>query len=191
MRLIPRRGFVVNGFSKGDLLDLFWAQATLGAELAARAATKMSKEDFAHLKEIQARHDDAFKSGDQAIVARLGHHFHRAINLGAKTPRLALLLGSLTRQLPNRFYASIEGQLKDAIEYHPMIIDALRMRDSDSARSLMHRHIMRGGEHLVAALERKGTSRPSQGEAAAVPAKVKAGSPKAKKPRAKARPARR
>src|SRR5258706_16380727 len=44
VRLRPRRGFVVNSFSKGDLYDLFWAQATIGAELAARAAMKMSKE---------------------------------------------------------------------------------------------------------------------------------------------------
>ena len=33
VRLIPRRGFVVNSFSRQDLFDLFWAQATLAAEL--------------------------------------------------------------------------------------------------------------------------------------------------------------
>ena len=37
---LPRRGFVVNGFSKDDLHDLFWAQATLAAELAGRATPK-------------------------------------------------------------------------------------------------------------------------------------------------------
>src|SRR5271165_2190082 len=36
VRLMPRRGFVVNSISKEDLLDLFWAQASIGAELAAR-----------------------------------------------------------------------------------------------------------------------------------------------------------
>src|SRR5690349_3250734 len=45
VRLLPRRGFVVNGFSREDLFDLFWAQATIGAELAARAAKRMSKSD--------------------------------------------------------------------------------------------------------------------------------------------------
>jgi DNA-binding GntR family transcriptional regulator len=156
VRLIPRRGFVVNSFSKSDLLDLFWAQATLGAELAARAAIKMSKEDFVRLQAIQAEHDAEFKSGDQVGVARTGHQFHRAINLAAQAPRLAMLLGSLTRQLPNRFYASIEGQLQDAVQYHPIIIDALRVRDAQSVRSLMYRHIIGGGEHLVDALERQG-----------------------------------
>ncbi|MCG7400320.1 GntR family transcriptional regulator [Caballeronia zhejiangensis] len=156
VRLIPRRGFVVNSFSKDDLRDMFWAQATVGAELAARAALKMSAQDVTRLQKLQAEHDKAFQSGDQALVARAGHKFHRAINLAADSPRLALLLGTLTKQLPNRFYASIEGQLKGAVEYHPIIIEAIRVRDADAVRSLMYRHIMSGADHLISMLERQG-----------------------------------
>ena len=129
VRLMPRRGFVVNSFSRGDLVDLFWAQATLGAELAARAATRMSKEDFAKLLELHQAHERAVEDKDDAVAAKLGHQFHRTINLAADSPRLALLLGSLTKQLPNRFYASIEGQLQGAVEYHPMIMNAIRKSD--------------------------------------------------------------
>ena len=157
VRLMPRRGFVVNSFSKSDLCDLFWAQATVGAELAARAAIRMSREDFAHLQETQAQHERAVADKNNDIAARLGHEFHRTINLAAQAPRLALLLGSLTRQLPNRFYASIEGRLEHSVTYHPMIIDAIRVQDSDAVRSLMYRHIVSGAEHLVAMLERQGT----------------------------------
>jgi DNA-binding GntR family transcriptional regulator len=155
VRLIPRRGFVVISFSKEDLLDLFWAQATLGAELAARAASKISEAELEELQRIQSAHDAAFRSDDPE-VARLGHQFHRGINLAAQSPRLAQTLSSLTKQLPNRFYASIEGHLKNAVEYHPIILDAIRVRDPDAARSLMFRHIMSGGEHLVDMLERQG-----------------------------------
>jgi DNA-binding GntR family transcriptional regulator len=156
VRLLPRRGFVVNGFNRGDLLDLFWAQATFGAELAARAALKMTKDDLVQLQKIQDEHERAFHAGDGPRVARVGHQFHRMINLAAESPRLALLLGTLTKQLPNEFYASIEGQLEGAVEYHPIIIDALRVRDPEAVRSLMHRHIVSGGEHLIAGLERQG-----------------------------------
>ena len=109
VRLMPRRGFVVNSFGKADLLDLFWAQAIVGAELAARAAQRMSNADFARLQDLHDAHEHAVKANDQELAARLGHQFHRTINLAAESPRLALLLGSLTKQLPNRFYASIEG----------------------------------------------------------------------------------
>ena len=157
VRLIPRRGFVVVGLRKEDLLDIFWAQATVGAELAARAATQMTDDDIATLQDLDQQHKNAVSKGQHALAARLGHLFHRKINLSAQSPRLAQLLGNLTKQLPNRFYASIEGQLKGAVDYHPIIVDALRVHDADSARSLMFRHILSGGQHLVAALERQDT----------------------------------
>ncbi|GAA4353725.1 GntR family transcriptional regulator [Variovorax defluvii] len=156
VRLIPRRGFVVNSFTKGDLRDLFWAQATIAAKLAERATTRMSGADVERLGDIHARHEAAVAGGDNDAAARLGHQFHRTINLAAQAPRLALLLGSLTKQLPNRFYASIEGQLQDAVAYHPIIMNAIRVHDADAARSLMYRHIVSGAEHLITMLERQG-----------------------------------
>jgi DNA-binding GntR family transcriptional regulator len=156
VRLMPRRGFVVNSFSKEDLTDLFWAQATVGAELAGRAATRMTKADFERLQEIHRQHEQTVVSADAERAARLGHEFHRLINLSAQAPRLALLLGSLTKQLPNRFYANIEGQLEGAVAYHPIIMDAIRIQDADAVRSLMHRHIASGAEHLIAMLEKQG-----------------------------------
>ena len=156
VRLMPRRGFVVNSFTKGDLKDMFWAQASVAAELVARATSLMTKEDIAELDAIQAKHDRASKQKDHASAARLGHQFHRKINLSAQSPRLAMLMGSLAKQLPNRFYASIEGHLQGAVEYHPMIINAMRMKDADAARALMFRHIVSGADHLIAMLERQG-----------------------------------
>ena len=172
VRLIPRRGFVVNSFSKQDLLDLFWAQGTIGAELASRAATRMPPDEIDRLEELHAQYEVAVRSGDRNRD-HLGHGFHRAINLAADSPRLALLLGSLTKQLPNRFYASIEGQLNSAVEYHPLILKAIRRRDAKAAASLMHRHIVGGGEQLVHMLERQGVwgeppeAKPKKGAGAA------------------------
>lgn len=167
VRLLPRRGFVVNSFTREDLRDIFWAQAVVGAELAGRAAAKMSNEDLAKLQELDAQHEAAHKAGDERHI-RLGYEFHRFINLAANSPRLALLLGSLSRQLPNRFYASIEGQVTDTLKYHPIILDAMRAKDADTVRSLMYRHIMQGAEHLIETLERAGTWGPPQ-EAANAP----------------------
>jgi len=167
--LIPRRGFVVNAFSKDDVHDLFWAQATLAAELVGRATAQMSNAEFERLEAIQSEHEAAYVAGDTPLAARRGHEFHRAINLAARAPRLALLLGKLTKQLANTFYASVDGQLKDAVEYHPIILNAIRVRDLDAARSLMFRHVMRGGELLMAMLERQGMW--SGGAKAQTPAK--------------------
>jgi DNA-binding GntR family transcriptional regulator len=194
VRLLPRRGFVVNSFNKDDLRDIFWAQAVVGAELAGRAAAKMSKEEIARLQELVTEHEQAVDVSDERHV-RLGYEFHRFINLAAKSPRLALLLGSLARQLPNRFYASIEGQVKDTLRYHPIILDAMRMKDADAVRSLMYRHIMQGAEHLIASLERAGTWGPQEQaanaadpqEAAATAAKAAGARARRVKPAARGR----
>ena len=162
VRLLPRRGFVVTSFSKGDLRDIFWAQAIIAGELAARATQKMTKDDHARLQQLITDQKNAHKAGDAENVVRLGHRFHRTVNLAADSSRLALLLGSLTKQLPNRFYASIEGQLEETFQYHPIILDAIRVKDSDAVRSLMYRHIMSGGDHLVESLERTGAWGPPQ-----------------------------
>lgn len=155
VRLVPRRGFVVNGFSEGDLRDLFWAQATVGAELAGRAVARISDEEFQKLRDLHRQHEEAVAAQDDPLAARLGHEFHRTINLAADSPRLALLMGNLAKQLPNRFYASIEGQLEGAVKYHPIIIDAIGVKDVEAVRSLMFRHIYSGAELLIAMLHRQ------------------------------------
>lgn len=170
VRLLPRRGFVVNSFGKDDLRDIFWAQAVVCAELAARATNIMTKEQLTQLQKLDAEHDKAFKAGDERHV-QLGYEFHRFINLAAQSPRLALLLGNLTKQLPLEFYASIEGQVADTLQYHPIILDAMRMKDSDAVRSLMFRHIMSGAENLIDSLERSGSWGSSSDPASEIPGK--------------------
>lgn len=155
VKLIPRRGFMVTGVDDADVLDLFWAQATVGAELAARATHRLSAEQLDHLEELNRQYAQAELNQDQAAMDKTGHQFHRTINLAANSPRLASLMGSLAKQMSNRFYTNIEGQVDDALDYHPLILKALRLRDADSVRALMFQHVLNGGKHLVAMLERQ------------------------------------
>ena len=55
------------------------------------------------------------------------------------------------------------------MQYHPLILDAIRVKDADAVRSLMYRHIMSAAEQLVASLERQGMWRASDAESAIVP----------------------
>jgi len=82
--------------------------------------------------------------------------FHREINLAAGSNRLALLLGSIVRNLPNRFYASIEGQVGQTQDDHPRLVEALRARDADAVRSLMEAHLVKGADRLVETLRARG-----------------------------------
>jgi DNA-binding GntR family transcriptional regulator len=156
IELVPRRGFLVTPFTPQDIRDLFWVQAQLGGELAARAATRITDEQLDRLEAIAAQQQRAIDTDDEEGMVEHGHAFHREINLAAGSHRLALLLRSAVRQLPNRFYLSIEGRAAATQEEHPLIIEALRRRSSRMARSLMEQHTLQSADHLIETLEERG-----------------------------------
>ncbi|MYV97766.1 GntR family transcriptional regulator [Streptomyces sp. SID3343] len=156
IELVPRRGFVVTAFSRQDVRDLFWVQAQLGGELAARAAKDITAEQLDELESIVKMQEAAAEAGDEEAMVEHGHAFHRQINLAADSHRLSLLLRSVVRHLPNRFYVSIEGRVAATREEHPLILEALRRRSARMARSLMEQHILESADHLIEMLEARG-----------------------------------
>ncbi|MBB4158221.1 GntR family transcriptional regulator [Streptomyces cinereoruber] len=166
VELVPRRGFVVTPFTQQDVRDLFWVQAQLGGELAARAAKNITPEQLDELEAIVKKQDAAVKDGDEDAMVEYGHAFHRLINLAADSHRLALLLRSVVRHLPNRFYISIEGRVEATSEEHPLILEALRRRSAKMARSLMEQHILESADHLIETLEARGLWQEEREEAA-------------------------
>lgn len=156
VKQVPRRGFVVATFSPQDIHDLFWAQAVIGGELAARAAKMITPERLARLDAMNETYSEVAVLGDDDALIDLGHLFHREINLAAESPRLALIQGAVVRQLPNRFYAAIEGQILDSREEHPLIVEALRSQDSERARELTVNHIAGAADRLVDMLRQRG-----------------------------------
>ncbi|WP_237534408.1 GntR family transcriptional regulator [Streptomyces sp. SID3343] len=156
IELVPRRGFIVIPFSRQDVHDLFWVQAQLGGELAARAARKITGEQLDELEAIVKQQEEAIEADDEEGMLEHGHAFHRHINLAADSHRLALLLRSAVKQLPNRFYISIEGRAAAAREEHPLIVEALRRRRHGMARSLVEQHTLQSADHLIETLEARG-----------------------------------
>ena len=156
VQLVPRRGFVVAPFTQQDVRDLFWAQAQLARELAARAAKKITPEQIAMLEANLKQFQQAVADGDKERIADLGHAFHREINRAADSHRLALLLGMVVNHLPNRFYASIEAQVAATGDEHPDLVDALRRHDARKAKALMEQHILASADHLIEILSERG-----------------------------------
>jgi DNA-binding GntR family transcriptional regulator len=156
VRLSPRRGFAVVGFSRQDVRDIFWAQAVLAGELAARAAAVITDDEAARLRGLMEAHAAAVEADDEPRYTRLAHQFHRTVNLAAKSPRLAILLGTMTKQLPNTFYGKTEGRVQSSLDDHPGIFEAIVAGDGETARDRMREHIVAGGDVLVAYLEEQG-----------------------------------
>ena len=156
VRLVPRRGFVVAPFSDQDVRDLFWVQAQLAGELAARAAINMTSDQLKVIVATHARHEHALQALDLDQVSELGHEFHRHINRAAKSHRLALLLGSIVKQLPNEFYVGIEGHAAATERHHRRLVVAMRSKDAEAARGVMRDHVLEGAQLLIETLLQRG-----------------------------------
>ncbi len=156
VRFVPRKGFLVAPLSRQDIHDLFWNQAQIAAELAARAAKTMTPERLATIEAFHRECEKAIVAGDIEAVALHGHQFHRAINLAADSHRLAMLLGAVVRHVPNRFRAAIESEVAGTGNHHPKLIEAFHARSVSRVRLITEQHIKEGADGVVAMLEKRG-----------------------------------
>lgn len=59
-------------------------------------------------------------------------------------------MGLVSRYVPRRFYASIQGWPQATVDDHSKLLEAIRSRDPESARQEMEEHVMHSGELLAA-----------------------------------------
>ncbi|MGB8506265.1 GntR family transcriptional regulator [Mycobacterium sp.] len=152
----PHRGFMVLPVTGRDIADVSTVQAHIGGELAARAAANITDEQLTQLKDLQAQLEDAYKQHDRERAVRLNHEFHRAINLAADSPKLAQLMGQITRYAPEAVFPTVEGWPGQSVRDHRCVIAALEKRDEERARTAMAEHFVAGVAPLVEHLMEQG-----------------------------------
>jgi DNA-binding GntR family transcriptional regulator len=150
LTLEPRRGFLVATLTEGDVRDVFWVQAQIAGELAARATLALDDEAVAGLEQLQQELSEALAGQDLERVERLNHGFHRTINKASGGSRLQWFLAATTRYVPLRYYHRVGGWPDATRHDHTDVLDALRARDPERARRAMAEHIVHTGELLVA-----------------------------------------
>jgi DNA-binding GntR family transcriptional regulator len=154
VKLEPRRGFVVSPLTTTDVKDLFWAQALMAGELAARAAARVQDEDLERLNQHQEELATLSASAAYDKMEHVNHLFHRDLNRVAQAPKMAWLLGVGARYVPRRFYSTIEGWPEASLEDHRAVLAAMTARSPEAARAAMQLHIVHAGDLLAAHRER-------------------------------------
>lgn len=152
--LEARRGFVVSSLTSADVGDLFWAQALIAGELAARAVVNLNERDVSQLDQLQAELTAHAKLAEYDEMQRINHLFHSRLNHVANSPKMAWLLSVSARYVPRRFYSTIEGWPDSSIQDHLVLLRALHSGDAEAARLAMQKHIVHAGELLAGHRER-------------------------------------
>lgn len=155
LELAPRRGFTVARISGDDIRDIFLAQSFVAGELVARAATNVTDAQIERLNTIHEELTAAAGAGEITALEQWNHRFHREINLIANAPKLAWVVGLISRYVPRRFYATIEGWPSTTVEDHTGLLACILNRDAAGARERMVEHIQRSGEQLAQHIEER------------------------------------
>jgi DNA-binding GntR family transcriptional regulator len=164
VRALPRRGYVVAPLTRGDVADLFAAQAHLTGELAARAAAAVGPDGVAVLRghddevgRLSAACGSSGGDGETGLaLAHAEHGFHAAVNRVAGSRKLAWLAGCAERYLPPRFYTSSAAWRSATARSHTELLGAFADGDAERARHAMSRHVLDGRDLLLAHLDARG-----------------------------------
>jgi DNA-binding GntR family transcriptional regulator len=155
VRLEPRRGYVVSGFTRQDIADVFMVEAFVASELAARAAERMSSERLAELHQVydELRHFIAVGEYDQADDANF--RFYWLVHDAARSPRLSWLVSTIIPYSPHGY--TTNDELREVIvEGHGLLLKALTDQDPEEARMAMDKYVRSMGEHFMRQYERAG-----------------------------------
>jgi DNA-binding GntR family transcriptional regulator len=138
----PRSGITVIGVTPEDAVDNFAVLATLAGKAAEWAATRITADELAELRDLAAAIDTA----DDVVAAN--RRFHRAVNPAARSPRLLTFLRHAVRMVPTNYFELFPEQEQTSRADHAALLDALERRDAAAARTIAEAHILHAGEAL-------------------------------------------
>jgi DNA-binding GntR family transcriptional regulator len=143
----PRSAITVIGLTPQDALDNFGVLAALTGKAAEWATRRISPDELAELRTLA---DEIFE-GDDVVAAN--RHFHRALNLASRSPRLLTYLRQAVRVVPTSYFELFPEQEHRARVEHAELLDAIGEGDAAAARRIAEQHVIDAGAALGAWLE--------------------------------------
>ncbi|MBB3036666.1 GntR family transcriptional regulator [Hoyosella altamirensis] len=156
VHLEPHRGYAVSPLTRTDITDIFWLQGQIAVELAVRAAQRISEDSLKRLEGLLTEMAEAVESGNGDAVTTSVFEFHRSINHISGGTKLAWFLQNALRYTPHRLYASSADWGKQAVSSHEQLVAAMRGRDLDAVRHLVHAQFSDGADRLIQHLDEIG-----------------------------------
>jgi DNA-binding GntR family transcriptional regulator len=140
--ITPRSGMAVLGITPEDAVDNFAILAALAGKGAELATARITPEELSDLRALAA----AIDTSDNVVAAN--RHFHRAINLAARSPRLLTYVRQAQRVVPGNYFELFPEQEQRSRREHAELLSAMEGGDGSEARRLMEAHVLSAGEAL-------------------------------------------
>lgn len=151
-------------FTKDDIREIYDLRTLLESYAASQAAIHRTEDDLISLAKANELYEEAIGDPSPLDLSRIrkivkvNQTFHEAIVTASKNTHLYFHISKVV-VVPivfRSFYWYNDFQLKQSLEVHKIIFEAIKNRDPERARIAMHEHIFQGRDNVLKHLNDSG-----------------------------------
>lgn len=156
--MLPRKGAYVADVSFKDIADVFEIRAALESLAAGLAAERITDEELEEMERHLVEKADAIARHDMTQLVEVDTKFHELVYRASRNDRLSLIINNLREQIQRYRSTSLAypGRMKQSLEEHRAIVEAIQSRDSQLARQLALEHIENAESSMIEAIKKDG-----------------------------------
>ncbi|MDS1030293.1 GntR family transcriptional regulator [Bacillota bacterium LX-D] len=154
--MLPRKGAYVADISSKDIADVYEIRSALEALAAGLAAERITDEELEELQRILVKVSESAESHDLETLINVDTEFHDVLYKASRNERLVQIISNLREQI-QRFRSqtlSYPGRMKNALEEHKKIVEAIADRNVALASRLAQEHIESAENSMLEALQK-------------------------------------
>lgn len=149
--IIPNKGAVVSGINAKDIADIYAIRSLIEGLCAEWASANITEEQLDELEEIVFLSEFHLKKGHIEQLYELDNKFHEMLYEASQSKILRHVLSDFHHyvQRVRKTSLSSEERAQKSINEHKAILEALRNKDSDAARSLTNVHVQNTSRNVI------------------------------------------
>lgn len=156
--MMPRRGAYVADISFKDIADVYEIRAALEGLAAALAAERITDEELEEMERLLAGKANAVANNDIPRLIEVDTEFHDLIYEASRNDRLTAIINNLREQIQRCRVTSltVPGRMKESLQEHRMIVEAIQAKDAQLARQAAQEHIENAENNMMESLKKEG-----------------------------------
>jgi DNA-binding GntR family transcriptional regulator len=151
--LEPHKGAIVKSIHAADIEEIYTLRAELEKMAVYQSIDRLSEVEVNQLADLVDKMESVVDVDD---FVQYNIDFHKLLVKHCKWERLNTFIGSLWNGLPQQTPHLLEGQTERSNKEHRSILNAILIKDKETAADLVSQHIFRTGEMLVNSLKEDG-----------------------------------
>ena len=156
--MVPRKGAFVADMTFKDIADIFEIRVALEGLAAGLAAERITDEEMEDMERHLVEKADAIARQDMARLIEVDTGFHEGIYKASRNQRLWTIINNLREQIQRFRTTSLAypGRMKQSLEEHRSIVEAIHARDVALARQLTQEHIENAEQSMIESIKKDG-----------------------------------